>query len=311
MPIGGLVAYQALFNYRLLREPTKEDWGRKTWEAGWNQDTAILITGAATPAGVWAVQLAKRAGAGKIVATCDAGNMALVRDLGADEVYDWAQEGSLANWGKGLFSVVLDLIGGRTLTRAWSLVAEKGKILSVAGNVLDAKPMVVNPGIRHFDFVLENCPKHLHIIGTLAERKLVRPVCDPADVFSHTRYEEAMRILSTHPRGQVVLTLSSAPPKDEIDALEEYGDKWYENDFGTYNMTQASKEDPAEKFEFVRWLQTEGSNHPDVTPLTPAELMPPPPVALARSKSKRPARSSTHRKVRFDWDRKNGGSGRV
>jgi hypothetical protein len=311
MPIGGLVAYQALFNYHLLREPTKEDWGRETWEAGWNQDTSILITGAATPAGVWAVQLAKLAGAGKIVATCDARTMALVRKLGADDVYDWAQEGSLANWDKGPFSVVLDLMGGRTLTRAWSIVAENGKILSVAGNVLDAKPTVVNPGIRHFDFALENCPKHLHIIGRLAERELVRPVCDPRDVFYHMRYEEAMRRLSAHPRGQVVLVLSSDPPKDEIEALEEYGDKWYENDFGTSNMTQASREDPAEKFEFVRWLQTEGSNHPDVTSLTPAELMPPPPVGLARSKSKWPAGPSTHRKVRFDWDRKNGGSDRA
>lgn len=309
MPIGGLVAYQALFKYRLLREPAQKDWGRTTWETEWNHDTTILITGAATPAGVWAVQLAKLAGAGKIVATCDAENMDLVLDIGAHEVYDWAKEGTLADWDKGHFSVVLDLMGGRTLTRAWSVVAEGGKILSVAGDVLDAKPAVVNPGIQHFDFTLENCPKHLHIIGALTKRNLATPVCDPDDVFPHTLYEEAMQRLSSHPRGQVVLTLDSHPPKDEIQALDKYGDKWDENDFNTYNMTRASTEDPAEKFEFVRWLQMEGSNHPVLAPPTPAELMPPPPAFLARSKSKRPAMPSTHRKVTFDWKRKDGGSG--
>jgi len=298
VPIGGLVAYQALFDYPLLREPGPHDWD-PTWNQGWNQHENILITGAATPAGIWAVQLAKRAGVGMITATCDAENMDLVRNLGADEVLDWMQEGSLRDWHRRRFSVVLDCMGGRTLARAWELVAHAGKIISVAGDVAAARPAVTDPSIRHFHFALQNCPKHLNIIAALADRSLVTPVCDSRDVFFLEDFHEAFERLAHHPRGHVVLKLDSDSPDEVIAELEKHGDRrWGTNDFGTYRMELASKEDGEELFAFARWLRTEGSNRLDLA--TPEELMPPPPVAKARSRLELGAASRTFRRFAYD-----------
>ena len=289
VPIGGLVAYQALFDYPLLREPGPHDWD-PTWPQGWNQHENILITGAATPVGMWAVQLAKRAGVGMITATCDAGNMDLVRNLGADEVLDWTQEGSLRDWHRRRFSIVLGCMGGRTLARAWGLVAQAGKIISVAGNVAAARPAAADPSIRHFNFTIQNCPKHLNIIAALADRSLVAPVCDLRDVFFLEDFHEAFERLACHPRGHAVLKLAE---------LEEHGDRrWATNDFGTYRMELASKEDGVETFAFARWLRTEGSNRLDLA--TPEELMPPPPVAKARSRLELGAASRTFRRFAYD-----------
>ncbi|KAK4154608.1 hypothetical protein C8A00DRAFT_14304 [Chaetomidium leptoderma] len=288
VPIGALVAYQALFEYPLLREPGLDDWGRTSWDDGWNQWITILITGAATPVGVWAVQLAKLAGVGNIAATCDAENMDMVRRLGADQVYDWTGEGSLREWNHGRFPAVLDLMGGKTLNRAWRVVAEEGKIVSVVGNVEWSMPKVVNPNIQDFDTSVENCPKILHTIAMLADRGLVRAVCNPEDVFHLSDFEEALERLSRHPRGQVVLMLDPSAPTNKIAVLESSGDKWDETDFSKSNMQRAEAEDADEDwFPLAKWLRTEGSNHPDLAPPTASELMPPPPVSQAMSKVKK------------------------
>lgn len=284
VPIGGLVAYQALFDFPLLREPGPQDWVPPTWSQGRNQQENILITGAATPAGIWAVQLAKRAGVGMITATCDAGNMDMVRRLGADDVLDWTQEGSLRDWHQRRFSIVLDCMGGRTLGRAWGLVAPAGKIISVAGDAGAARPANADPSIRHFTFTLQNCPKHLNIIAALADRSLVQPVCDARDVFYLEDFHGAFQRLAHHPRGHVVLKLDSDYPGDVIAKLEEHGDRWDTNDFGTHRMKLASEEGGEEPFAFARWLATEGSNRPDLA--TPQERMPPPPPPVPKARSR-------------------------
>ncbi|KAK4242537.1 hypothetical protein C8A03DRAFT_29299 [Achaetomium macrosporum] len=98
----------------------------------------MLITGVATPAGLSAIQLARLVRVGRIVATCDA------KDMDPK-----TEEGSLRKWDKARFTVVLDLMGGDTLTRAWKLVAADGKILSVAANALMARPDLVEPRINY------------------------------------------------------------------------------------------------------------------------------------------------------------------
>ncbi|KAL2171005.1 hypothetical protein VTG60DRAFT_4020 [Thermothelomyces hinnuleus] len=61
VPLGALVAYQSLFTYGL-------------W-------ASLLITGAATPAGIWAVQLAKLPSVSIVAAIFDVESMGLVRSL--------------------------------------------------------------------------------------------------------------------------------------------------------------------------------------------------------------------------------------
>ncbi|KAK4122438.1 NAD(P)-binding protein, partial [Parathielavia appendiculata] len=191
----------------------------------WNKWASILITGAATPVGVWAVQLAKLAGAGRIVATCAAEHMDLVRRLGADEVYDWSQEGNLKDWKGKRFAIVLDLMGGTTLTEAWKAVEKMGKILSVAGNPIESRPWadVVKPHVASINFRLKNSPAALRVVAGLVNRGLAKAVCDVNDVFLWEDLQSAINRLSDHPRGQVVLQLDSTYPAEEISILQKHG----------------------------------------------------------------------------------------
>ncbi|SPQ22016.1 16a1b4f1-962c-4521-8c61-cf34e557d900 [Thermothielavioides terrestris] len=277
-PIGALAAYQALFDYRLLVEPSLNDWGRTPPGLASNRWKSILITGAATPVGVWAVQLARLAGAARVVGTCHANDVKLVLELGAHEAYDWEGEGSLKDWRKGHFSVVLDLMGGVTLTRAWRLVAGRGMILSLAANAREAKPNLVNQLITSLgSFSFGNSPRCLELVRSLARRGLVKPVCDPEDVFELGDFEKAMQRLSSHSRGQVVLTLDSEPPLELIDQLDIYGDVSLRRAEITADMIEeAEGEDDEEPLELLGWLGTVGSNGPNLAQLAPEELMPPP-----------------------------------
>ncbi|AEO62502.1 uncharacterized protein THITE_2106726 [Thermothielavioides terrestris NRRL 8126] len=254
------------------------DWGRTPPGLASNRWKSILITGAATPVGVWAVQLAKLAGAARVVGTCHANDVNLVLELGAHEAYDWEGEGSLKDWRKGHFSVVLDLMGGVTLTRAWRLVAGRGMILSLAGNAREAKPNLVNQLITSLgSFSFGNSPRCLELVRSLARRGLVKPVCDPKDVFELGDFEKAMQRLSSHSRGQVVLTLDSEPPLELIDQLDIYGDVSLRRAEITADMIEeAEGEDDEEPLELLRWLGTVGSNGPNLAQLAPEELMPPP-----------------------------------
>ncbi|KAK3903328.1 hypothetical protein C8A05DRAFT_14705 [Staphylotrichum tortipilum] len=270
VPIGALAAYQALFSYPLLREPGPKDWGAKGFDARGNGRKRMLITGAATPVGVWAVQFAKLAGAGEITATCDAGSMGLVEGLGASRVLDWASgEGRLERGWKGGrgFDVVLDCVGRGTLERAWTLVAEAGRILSVAEDALAVRPKGARGSAIGFGFRLENSPKQLGIVAALAEREGggVRAVCEPRDVFLLTDFEKAMERLRESPRGQVVVQMEPDPevPVEVIKVLERYGEGWGTvNDFGTSRIQMAGREDAGEQFCLAGWLRTEGSNQP-------------------------------------------------
>ena len=113
VPLSGLTAWQALFD-------------RATISA--NQ--TILIHGATGGVGIFAVQLAHWANA-TVVVTAAGHNQAFLTDLGADQVIDY----NTARFEEVVqdVDVVLDLVGGDTLDRSWS-VLKKGGILVSLGN---------------------------------------------------------------------------------------------------------------------------------------------------------------------------------
>ncbi|KAK4138019.1 NAD(P)-binding protein, partial [Trichocladium antarcticum] len=208
VPLGGVIAFRALFEYNLIHQPALRDWGKGAWARGYNQGTSLLITGGATPAGLWAVQFAKLAGVGRIVATCPPDQMDLVLQLGADEALDWALFDGLGGWNGMFFGAVLDFVGGPTLPHAWRCVGPGGKILSAVGDTAKARPRVTSRNISHSNFVLAHASqKQLDIISSLSHRGLVRAVLDPQDVFEFADYEAALERLRTNPRGQVVLKM--------------------------------------------------------------------------------------------------------
>jgi len=106
LPVAGLTAL-----YSLRKRPKLEG-------------ARVLITGASGGVGVFAIQLAKRAGAQVTAAIRNPDNEALVRRLGADAAAigpDLA-----AATGGGPFDLILDSVGGQTLGAALGLLATGG-----------------------------------------------------------------------------------------------------------------------------------------------------------------------------------------
>ncbi|WP_033436137.1 NAD(P)-dependent alcohol dehydrogenase [Saccharothrix sp. NRRL B-16314] len=111
VPIAGFTALQA------VRDKGRVGTGDK-----------VLITGASGCVGTYAVQLAKHYGA-EVTAVCSAGKAAMVRDLGADHVLDYAA-GPVTATG---FDVVVDLYGNPPLRTLKRVLKPGGTVVLVGG----------------------------------------------------------------------------------------------------------------------------------------------------------------------------------
>ena len=87
----------------------------------------VLIHAAAGGVGNMAVQQAHLAGA-YVIATASAGNIELVKSLGADEVIDYRTQDFTQ---MRHIDLVLDPIGGETLEKSWSVLREGGRIATL------------------------------------------------------------------------------------------------------------------------------------------------------------------------------------
>src|SRR5919202_5599898 len=131
VPLAGLTAWQALFDH-----------------GGLSAGQSVLIHGAGGGVGVFAVQLARSAGA-RVIATGRAWAEDLVGELGADEFVD-IDHRSFEDVA-GEVDVVFDLVGGEIRERSWSLVKLGGVLVSVVSPPEEAR----RPGARGVFFVVE------------------------------------------------------------------------------------------------------------------------------------------------------------
>lgn len=90
----------------------------------------VFIPGGAGGVGTFAIQLAKHLGA-TVATTASPRGRALVERLGADLIIDYTKEDFATQLRD--YDGAFDLIGGDTLTRAFSVVRPGGKVVSVAG----------------------------------------------------------------------------------------------------------------------------------------------------------------------------------
>jgi NADPH:quinone reductase-like Zn-dependent oxidoreductase len=82
--------------------------------------------------GSFAVQLARWKDA-YVIGTAASANLAFVRELGADEAIDYTA-GRFEDVVRDV-DVVLDLIGGGTLERSWSIAKRGGIVVTTVGNI--------------------------------------------------------------------------------------------------------------------------------------------------------------------------------
>ncbi|MGC1321751.1 MAG: NADP-dependent oxidoreductase [Candidatus Udaeobacter sp.] len=110
-PLAALTAWQALFDAGQLVSGQR-----------------ILIHGGSGGVGHVAVQLAKWKGA-HVFATASAKNQELLRELGVDEPIDYTKQ-KFEDVARDV-DLVLDLIGGETQERSWSVLKNGGVLLSL------------------------------------------------------------------------------------------------------------------------------------------------------------------------------------
>jgi NADPH:quinone reductase-like Zn-dependent oxidoreductase len=183
VPLSALTAWQGLFEYAKL-------------VAG----QTVMIHGAAGGVGVFAVQLARWAGA-HVIANASARNRDFLFELGATEVIDYTTtrfEDVVQS-----VDVVFDLVGGDSLQRSWQVVKPEGVLVSVV-SPRPAAEVAQGHDARFAWFVVEPNREQLIQIGTLIDAGHIRPIVETVLPLSEARqaYEQGSK---GHTRGKIVL----------------------------------------------------------------------------------------------------------
>ena len=188
VPAAGSTAWQALIDVAKLR-------GGQT----------VLIHGGSGGVGHMAIQIAKARGA-RVIATASTANQDFLKKLGADQAIDYTKT-KFEDVVKDV-DVVLDAVGGDTLTRSYGVVKKGGIIVTIAGEPdqadLDAH------SIRGVS--ISSAPKGETFaeLTRLIENKKLTPVV--TEVFSLSQVAKAQdQIATRHTRGKIVLRVARDP----------------------------------------------------------------------------------------------------
>ena len=183
----------------------------------------VFIPAGAGGIGTFAIQLAKYLGA-KVATTTSAGNVELVRSLGADEVIDYKKqkfEDVLRD-----YDAVLDTLGGESLERSFQILRPKGVLVSIVGPpdaafgrtrrmnflmvfalwLLSYKThrLAKKRGVEYSFLLVNPDGSQLAEIGKLLKVGTIRPVIDK--VFPFDQAKEALAYLELgRAKGKVVV----------------------------------------------------------------------------------------------------------
>lgn len=156
--------------------------GMTAWEglverAGLRVGERVLVHGGAGGVGSVAVQLAGALGA-EVVTTARARDHEFVTGLGADHVIDFSAGDYVPQVrALGGVDVVLDTVGGDTLSRSPEILADRGRVVSIV-DIADPQNLLAAWGVNatyHFVFVSPGRAK-LDALGRLVDQGKLRPV---------------------------------------------------------------------------------------------------------------------------------------
>jgi len=171
----------------------------------------VLITGAAGGVGHFAVQIAKHLGA-YVVGVCSEANAAFVRELGADEVIDYARDDYTRRSDR--FDVVFDAASASSFAAAGPVLAASGLYISTAGTTTAAVDAVVAAVLARLTSRQRAIPMLLRNDARIWQRllQLVRQKAIKAHIERTITIEEvaeAQRAMETgHGRGKIVVRLN-------------------------------------------------------------------------------------------------------
>ena len=206
IPLVGLTAWQALVEKARLKKGQK-----------------VFIQAGSGGVGTFAIQLAKHLGA-TVATTTSAGNMALVKSLGADVVIDYKQDAFEERLSG--YDVVLNSQDGKTLAKSLGVLQAGGHLISISGPpdpqfAEDTKaPWLVKQVMRalsrgtrrqaqrlkvSYTFLfMKASGSQLRQITPLIESGAIRPVIDKVFPFESTN-EAIAYVESGRAKGKVVI----------------------------------------------------------------------------------------------------------
>ena len=186
VPLAALTAWQALFDMADL-------------QAG----QSVLIHAGAGGVGLFAIQLARRAGA-HVLSTASAANHDLLRELGAHQVIDY-RAGDFAA-GLEHLDVVLDTVGSATRARSWPLLRAGGVLVAIAMPPPD-EATAARHRVRAAMAMVQPDGARLAEIGALIDAGELKLVIDSefplAEAAAAHRHSEAR-----HARGKIILRVA-------------------------------------------------------------------------------------------------------
>ena len=184
IPLAGLTAWQALVTKGMIKKGSK-----------------VLIHAGSGGVGTLAIQIAKHFGA--FVATTTSGkNTGLVKELGADLVIDYTTQ----NFEEELSDcdLVIDTIGGETLTRSFKVLKKGGTMVSVKSQ--DNENLAEKYGVHFEWFFMSPDGKMLSELAKLISQGAVKTVID--SVFHMDQAAPAFDRLSTgRAKGKIVIAV--------------------------------------------------------------------------------------------------------
>jgi NADPH:quinone reductase-like Zn-dependent oxidoreductase len=185
VPVGGMTAWQALFDH-----------------GGVQAGQRVLVHAGAGGVGMFAIQLAKWKGA-YVITTASAENEHFVRELGADEVVDYAST-PFETVAKDM-DMVLDAIGGDTQMRSLKVLKPGGVLVSLVGLVDPAAFEAA--GRKTVSLSMQPSPAILDSLRDLIEEMIVNVVVT-VDLPLSRISEAVAESMNGHARGKIVIRVN-------------------------------------------------------------------------------------------------------
>jgi NADPH:quinone reductase-like Zn-dependent oxidoreductase len=185
VPLAALTAWQGLFDHGHL-------------EAG----QTVLIHGGSGGVGHFAIQFAKVKGA-TVFTTVSAQNLDFVGELGADCGINYEAQ-RFEEIARDV-DLVLDLVGGETRERSWSVLKPAGVLVSALGEPSREKAM--QHRAHGVGYRAQPSAGQLAEIGRLIDQGKVRPVVMASYPLAEARHAHE-RLERGHVRGKIVLAMT-------------------------------------------------------------------------------------------------------
>ena len=141
-----------------------------------------------------------------MIATASTANQTFLKELGADVAIDYKTQ-KFEEIAKDV-DVVLDGVGGDTLTRSYPIVKKGGCVVTIVARLDQAQ--LEKHGIRGVSVELESNGDELAQIGRLIDEKKIRVIVSQTFPLSDAAKAEA-EADKGHTRGKIVLKVRDEP----------------------------------------------------------------------------------------------------